>query len=180
MRLGRGLGVPFGVFAGQEMRVASFLGARLPWENSDQRRLALHQVLQAGLHGAQVFERVHAFRAGAEFAGRLRPAEQQDAEDGNFVTIEVEGFLKAMLVLGDATVRGADGTDKRLAVKRMECLTDGGFVESHDRFAIRFLIAAIDESVQGQRVILGSSDFLFDERAEEPAFDFVQEEVHDV
>jgi len=53
--------------------VASLLGAGLPGKNFDQRGLALHQVLEAGLHGAQVVERMHAFGAGAKFAGRLRP-----------------------------------------------------------------------------------------------------------
>jgi hypothetical protein len=66
-------------------------------------------MLQAGLHGAEIVEGVHALGAGAEFAGRLRTAQEQDAENGDFVAIEVESFLQAVLVLGDAAVRGADG-----------------------------------------------------------------------
>jgi len=66
-------------------------------------------MLQAGLHGAQVVERMHAFSAGAKFAGSLRAAQQQNAKDGNFVTIKIESFLEAVLVLGDAAVRSADG-----------------------------------------------------------------------
>ena len=64
-RLGCGLGVPFGLFAGQEMRVTRFLGTRLPGKNFCERRLTLHEVLQTGLHGAQIFESVHALRASA-------------------------------------------------------------------------------------------------------------------
>jgi len=45
------------------MCVAGLLGTGLPGKNFDQRRLALHQVLEAGLHGAQVVERMHAFGA---------------------------------------------------------------------------------------------------------------------
>ena len=65
------------------------------------------------------------------------------------MTIEVEGFLEAVLILGDAAVRGADGADKRLAVKRMDGLADSGFVEIHDGIAVRFLITCVDEGIQG-------------------------------
>ncbi len=118
------------------MRVASFFGARLARENFHERWLALHQVLQARLHGAQIVKRMHALGARAEFAGGLRAAQEQDGEDGDLVTIKVEGFLEAMLVLSDAAVRGTDGTDEGLAVERMQGLADGGFVEIHNRIAI--------------------------------------------
>jgi hypothetical protein len=121
---------------------------------------------------------MHALGARAEFAGRLRAAQQQDAEDGNFVAVEVEGFLKAVLILGDAAVRGADGTDERLAVEGMQRVANGGFVEIHDRFTVRFLVTGVEESVQGKRVVLGSSSFLFDEGTQDAAFDFVQKDIH--
>ena len=69
-------------------------------------------------------------------SGRLRAPQQQDAENCDFVAIEIESFLEAMLVLGHAAVRGADGTDQRLRIERMEALADDGFVEIHDRIAI--------------------------------------------
>jgi hypothetical protein len=62
----------------------------------------------------------------------------------------------------------------------MQGLADGGFVEIHDRIAIRFLVAGIDERVQGERIVFGSGDFFFDEGAEDAAFDFVQKDVHGV
>ncbi len=154
------------------MGVAHLFGAGLPGKNLDEGRLALHQVLQAGLHGAEIVEGVHAFGARAEFAGRLGAAQEQDTENGDFVAIEVEGFLQAVLVLGDATVRGADGADEGLLVQRMERLADGGLVQIHRGFAVRFLVAGIDEGVQGKRVIFGSGDFFFDEGAQYAAFDF--------
>jgi len=166
--------------ARQKMRVARLLGAGLARKNFDERGLTLHQVLQAGLHGAEIVERMHAFGAGAEFAGRLRAAQQQNTKDGNFVTIEIEGFLEAVFVLGDAAVRGADGADEGLAIERMQGLADGGFVEIHDRIAIRFLVASVEEGVQGEWVIFGSGDFFFDEGAEDAGFDFVEENVHGV
>jgi len=123
---------------------------------------------------------MHAFGAGAKFAGSLRAAQEQNAEDRDFVAIEVESFLEAVFVLGDAAVRSADGTDQGLPVERMEGLADGGFVETHDGIAIRFLVAGVEESVQGERVVFGSGDFLFDEGAEDPTFDFAEKDVHKV
>src|ERR1700740_1810858 len=106
----------------QKMRVAGLLGAGLARKNFDEWRLALHQMLEAGLHGAQVVERMHAFGAGAKFAWSLRTAHEQNAENGNFVAIEVEGFLEAVLVLGDAAVRSTDGTHQGLSIERMQGL----------------------------------------------------------
>src|SRR5205814_6072281 len=111
-------------------------GPGLARKNFDERRLALHQVLQTGLHGAEVVERVHAFGAGAKLAGRLRTAKEQDAKDGDFVAIEIEGFLEAVFVLGDAAVRGADGADYGWCIERLKSLAEGGFVECHDEVAI--------------------------------------------
>src|SRR5438876_12312445 len=92
--------------AREKMRVARLLGAGLARKNFDEGRLALYQVLKAGLHGAEVIERMHALGAGAKLAGSLRTAQQQNAKNSDFVAIEVEGFLKAVFVLGDAAVRG--------------------------------------------------------------------------
>ena len=166
--------------ARQKMGVARLLGAGLARKNFDERRLAFHQVLQAGLHGVEIVERMHAFGARAKFAGSLRTAQEQNAEDGDFVAIEIESFLEAMLVLGDAAVRGADGADQGLSIERMQGLADGGFVEIRDGLAIRFLVAGVEEGVQRERVVFGSSDFFFDERAEDAALDFVQENIHGV
>ena len=94
------------------------------------------------------------------------------------MTIKVEGFLEAVLVLGDTGVRGADGTDKGLSVQRMQSLADGGFIEVHNGIAVRFLVAGVDERVQGERIVFGSGDLFFDERTQDPAFDFVQKNVH--
>jgi hypothetical protein len=62
----------------------------------------------------------------------------------------------------------------------MQRLADGGFVETHNRIAVRFLVASIDEGVEGKWVVFGSGDFLFDEGSQDAAFDFVQEDVHGV
>ena len=162
------------------MSVARFFGAGLAGEDFDEGWFALHQMLEAGLDGAQVVEGVHALGADAEFAGGLLAAEQQDAENGDFVAVEVEGFLETVLVLGHTTVRGADGTDQGLAVEGVQGLADGGFVETHDWLAIRFLVAGVDQRVQGKRVVLRGGDLFLDQGAQDAAFDFVEEKVHGV
>ena len=62
----------------------------------------------------------------------------------------------------------------------MQGLADGRFVEIHDGIAVRFLVAGIDEGVQRKWIVFGGGDFLFDEGAQDAAFDFVQEDVHGV
>src|ERR1700730_1771362 len=99
------------------MYIARFLCARLPSENLDQRRLAVHQALQRGLHFAQIIKVMHALDAAAKLARGLRTTEQQLAENGSFATIEVEGFLQAMFVLGDAAVGSADRARQRIIVQ---------------------------------------------------------------
>ena len=58
------------------------------------------------MDGVQVVERVEAIGARAEFAGRLRAAEEQDADQGGLVAMEVEDVGEAMLVFWDAAVGG--------------------------------------------------------------------------
>jgi hypothetical protein len=60
-----------------------------------------------------------------------------------------------------------------LFVQRVERLADGVFVEIHGRLAIRFLVAGIDESVQGEWVVFGSGDLFFDEGAQDAALNFI-------
>jgi hypothetical protein len=54
----------------------------------------------------------------------------------------------------------------------MERLADGGLVQIHGGFAVRFLVAGIDESVQGERVVFRSGDFFFDQGAQDAALNF--------
>jgi hypothetical protein len=130
------------------MCVASFLRARLPGEKLDQRRLALHQPLQRGLHDAQVVKLVHAVRATAKFARGLRASQQQFAQDGGLVAGEVEGFLKAVLVLGDATDHIVSWSRQFFFIEAAQSFADGVFIDIHEWIAIGFLIARVNERVQ--------------------------------
>lgn len=88
------------------MRVTRFFRTRLASQKLNQRRLAIHQEVESGKDGVQVVERIEAVCARAEFAGRLRAAEQQDTDQGDFVPVEVEDVGEAMLEFDDAAVGG--------------------------------------------------------------------------
>ena len=171
------MSVTGGSVSGQELCVAGFLGARLTREDFDERRVALHEELEGGLHAVEILEVVHALGAGAEFAGGLRAAQEQDAEDGDFVSMEIESFVEAVLVFGDAIV-AAGGAGESLIAERAQGVADGIFIETHDGFAIGFLVAGVEERVEGQWIVFGSGDFFFDEGAEDAGFDVVEEDVH--
>ncbi len=159
------------------MSVAGFFRSGLASEQLYERRLAIHQKVERGVDGVQVFERIKPIGAGAKFAGRLRAAEEQDADQGGFVAMEVEDVGEAMLVFGDAAV-GGGGAGEALFGERVEGAADGLFVEIHDGLAIGFLVGGVLKSVQGERVVVGSGDFFFDEAAEDASVGGREVEVH--
>ena len=165
--------------AGEELHVARFFGSGLARENGDQRGLALAEAVEGGDYVVESFEAVHAFGTAAEFAGSLRAAEEKHAEDGDLAAVEVENFLQAVLVFGNAAIGATGGAGETFFLQRGECVADGIFIESHHRVAIIFLIAGIHQRVQRQRIVIGSGDVFFDERAENANFD-IGEGIHEV
>ena len=163
--------------AGEEMSVAGFFRSGLASEQLYERRLAIHQKVERGVDGVQVFERIKPIGAGAKFAGRLRAAKEEDANQGSFVAMEVEDVSEAMLVFGDAAI-GGGGAGELLVGERVEGAADGFFVEVHHRLAIGFLVGGVLEGVERERVIVGSGDFFFDEAAEDASFGEREVEVH--
>jgi hypothetical protein len=159
------------------VRISHFFCARLSGEHFDERRLAIHQEVQGGVDGVQIVEGVEAVGARAEFAGRLGTSEQEDADQGDLVAVEIEYVGKAMLEFGDAAV-GSGGPGETFIGERMEGAADSVFVELHDRFAVRFLVGGVLECVQGERVVIRRGDFFFDEAAEDPGFGGGEVEVH--
>ena len=151
------------------MRVAGFFGAGLAREKFHERRLSIHQEVERGVDGVQIVELVEAIGPRAEFAGRLRTAEEEDAEKRDLVAMEVENVGEAVFELGDAAV-GGSRTGEALLRERMESSADGVFVEFHGGLAIGFLIGGVLEGVERERVVVGSGDFFFDEAAEDAGF----------
>ena len=121
---------------------------------------------------------MHAFAAGTEFAGRLRPPQQQHADESGFAPVEIEDFLEAVLIFGDAAVKGIRGAGQTVFFEAADRLADGVFIETHEGIAIGFLVAGIDQGIQGKRIVIRSGDVLLDQRAEHSRFGFVQDNIH--
>ena len=93
------------------------------------------------------FEVVHAVGAAAEFAGSLRPAQQQDADDRGLRAGEVEYFLEPVLEFSHAVVHGVRWSRQAFFFQTPQRAADVVFVQVHHRIAIGFLIAGIDQGV---------------------------------
>src|SRR5207248_5498671 len=99
------------------MLIAGLFCPGLARKHTNQRRLALHQLLQRGLNVVKGFETVHAFPTAAQFAGGLRPTKKKDANDRNLTPIEIEDFLQTVFVLCYAAVSSSSGTRKALLLQ---------------------------------------------------------------
>ena len=155
------------------MHVTGFFGSGLAREDCGERRLALAKAVERGDDVVEGFEAIHALGAAAKFAGSLRAAKQEDAENGDLAAIEVENFLKAMLVFGDAAIGAAGGSGEAFLLKGRERIAYGIVIESHDRLTVIFLVAGIHQSVQRQGIVIGSGDVFLDQRAKNADFDFI-------
>jgi hypothetical protein len=129
------------------------------------------------MDGVQIVEGVEALGPCPELAGGLRAAEEQNADQGDLVAVKVEDVGEAMLEFGDAAI-GGGGSSEALVGEGVEGAADGFFVEIHDGLAIGFLVGGVLEGVQGERVVVGSGDFFFDEAAEEASLGGREVEVH--
>ena len=148
------------------MGVAGFLGAGLAGENGYERRIALHELLQAGEDFADFVEAVEAVGAAAELAGGLWAAQEQDADQRGFGAGEVEGFAEPMLVFSDAAIGAAGSASKTVVFKTAQGEADFLVIEAHDWLAVAGLVTGVEQGVQGERIVVRGGDFLFDKSAE--------------
>src|SRR5690242_9943763 len=121
---------------------------------------------------------MHAFCAVAKLSRRLRTAQHQFAEDGQFRPSEVEFLRDAMPVLGDAASCAGDAKQQTLVAKGGESVLDGPFVIMNRRIAVRLLIAGVDERVERERIVLGCSDLFLEQRAEDSYLGGIEQQVH--
>lgn len=98
------------------------------------------------MDGGQVVELVETVGTSAKLAGSLRPTKKENAEEGDFVAVEVEDFGEAMFELGDAAV-GGGGAGQALLAQGMESAANGVFVEVHNRITIGFLVGGVEDGV---------------------------------
>ncbi len=99
----------------------------------------------------------------------MRAAEEEETEDGGLVAAEPEGIADAVLVFGDAVT--GDVLSEAEFFEGAEGFADVGLGEVHDGVAAGFLIAGVDDGVEGERIVLGSDDLFFDESAEDAGLD---------
>jgi len=112
------------------MDIAKFLGAGLTREDFYERGLAVHEQVERGVNRGKIVKLIEAISAGPKFAGSLRTAEKQDAEQSDLVAVKIEDVREAVFELGDAAV-GCSGTREALLIQRMERAANGVFVEVH-------------------------------------------------
>jgi hypothetical protein len=172
----------------QKMSVASFAGAGLARENDGEGtgfvsfgvrcvgRRSVCESFEGGLDGSEVIEGVETVCAAAKFAGSLRAAKHEEAEDGGLVTTEIEDSADTMLILGDAGV--AHRSDEREIFERVKRLANLFFGEIKDRIAAGALVAGINKSVEREGVVFGRRDLFFDKGAEDSELDGVKMHVY--
>jgi hypothetical protein len=85
-----------------------------------------------------------------------------------------------MLVLGDTAVSATGRACEALFLERGQGLAHCIFIQIHDRIAVVFLVAGVDQRVQRKRIIIRSSDIFFHQGAEHSGFDFIQDYFHSV
>ena len=152
------------------MGVARLLCSGLARQHGRERRLPLHQLLQTGQHVGDFVERMQALGAAAQFAGSLRPAQQQHTHQRRLGATEIERLAQPMLVLGHAAIRGPRAAGQPHIFKPMQSLAHRFFIQIHDRLAVGALIACVHQRVQRERIVVGRGRFFFHESAQYAGF----------
>jgi hypothetical protein len=124
------------------------------------------------LDGGEIVKGEEAVGATAKLAGGLRASQHEEAENGRLVAAEIENGADAVLIFGDAAV--ADGGGEGEVFEGMEGLADLVFGEVEDGIAAGALVARVDESIEGEGIVLGRGDLFFDEGAEDAELDRVE------
>jgi hypothetical protein len=83
-----------------------------------------------------------------------------------------------MLVLCNAAVGAAGRSREVLGVQSVQRLSNRVFIQTHHRLAVVLLIAGVDQSVQGERIVIWGSNVFLHQSAEYAGFYFVQEMIH--
>jgi hypothetical protein len=78
------------------------------------------------------------------------------------------GITKAMLVLGHAAAEAGLLADQALLDQPAHRLLHDALIQCHYRIAAAFLIAGIGQSVERQRILIGSGNFLLYQTSYDP------------
>ena len=125
-----------------------------------------------------VGERVQPLRAGAQLAGRLRPAQEQHRHESPLVGLERQRLVEGLVVLQRArSPVGPDDPDQAALLQPAQGLLEGLVVVVGDRVAAAGLVAGAAERVEGQRVRRGDGPLLLQQAAEDALLHRVQDEL---
>jgi hypothetical protein len=94
------------------------------------------------------------------------------------MAMEIEELVEAVFVLSYAGIP-ACRADEGLIGERAKGGADRVFLKGHHRFAIRFLIAGVEEGIEREGIVFGRGDFFFDKRAENADFNFRELQSHE-
>ena len=142
--------------AREQVHVLGVLPPRRAWQLDDKRvGLALRQGGECLHHLRVVIETVQAAAARTEFARRLRPAEQQQADDGEFTVTELQvavaGVAEALCVFFDTALEVLVGPHEMLVLQLPNRMLHFALRQRHDRIARGFLVAGVGQGVERQR-----------------------------
>ncbi len=137
----------------------------------NQRFAPLAQVLQLAFDIGYAFELAHALGPRAQFATRLRPAQQQNADQAKLPVRELEALAEQLLVTGHApAVRRVDEAHQPRGLERGQGVVDGALVVLHHGITVGGLVTGKHERVHRQWVLLRRRQLLFDKAPDNPRF----------
>ena len=123
----------------------------------------------------ETLELRHAVRPKPEFAHGLGPAKEEHGQERTLPAVEGQCLVDHVPVAhGGPAMGGEDETDETLLLQLVEDRDHGVLVVVGHGLPVGCLVAGGDEGVQGERVLLGSGELLFQERADHACRVWVQ------
>src|SRR6266567_1785380 len=126
----------------------------------------------------QTREIVKARTASANFPDSLWPTKHQHTHHRHLGWREMEDFRRDMLKLWNAAGAAVENVSEILFAQAIERLFNLIFSEGGNRTTVVLLIARQRQPVECQRIIFRRRDLLFDQRAKDADFYFVQYSRH--
>ena len=115
----------------------------------------------------EAIELRHAVRAEPELAHGLGPAKEEHGQERTLPAVERQCLVDHVPIAhGGPAMGGEDETNETLLLQLVEDRQHGVLVVVGHRLPVGCLVAGGDEGVQGEGVLLGSGELLFQERAD--------------
>jgi Swiss Army Knife protein, DSP-PTPase phosphatase domain len=115
-----------------------------------------------------------------QLAGRLGPAQHEDAQHGDLVVGEADRLVEELAILGSAAPGTAGEACPAAPGEPLERLVDLPFVVRDDRVAVRGLVAGEPQRVEREWVLVGRRPLFLEQAAEDSQLDGVRVHVRSV